>query len=525
MNSARASCGATKERHRGMQRSWRLAAGGFVVITGILSTVLITLDRQATIRAMQERATATVHMLVAHVDAAADAAARVVRAATPLALQAVGDGDPRLVQESLAHLVTGDTLISAIRIIDSTGLVVADSRRYPPPQSSVAGRAFFEAHKNGRPAHVIDVDDTTAAPDAQGQEFSYSEAIREGDTLKALIAVSFYRSDFETLYREVANWPDARVALYSDTGHQLAAFESGPPVSPGYLSNLRKTFATAPSGTGFVDDDGALRLIAWDRSRVVPDVTATSSQPLASLLDGWRLRAFLIASLTVLADLMFLALAAYALRTQRLRQRAEVTALAAREMHHRFKNALQLVSSLVRLRSNRYGNEEVQSVVGEVTRDLSAVAEAFTAMDNAPMVEGFDVNRIIASICDQLRASRDAGLRFTPAAQPLMVDGDVATRLSIIVSELVAHAMSTGREGIHVSCESTGEALLIDVTDGEAGPKQTANGIKGLGLKAVNAIVLGMGATISTRPGTAMRPSIIRVEVPHRALTGETEAY
>ncbi len=115
---------------------------------------------------------------------------------------------------------------------------------------------------------------------------------------------------------------------------------------------------------------------------------------------------------------------------------------AVREVHHRVKNNLQTISSLLRLQARRSDEEETRTALLEAERRVRSIAVVHEALSLEPGEEvGFDeiVQSIVALV-------EDTALAYHPAE--IVVEGelgvlstDVATPLSLVLTELLTNAV------------------------------------------------------------------------------------
>lgn len=148
-----------------------------------------------------------------------------------------------------------------------------------------------------------------------------------------------------------------------------------------------------------------------------------------------------------------------------------------REIHHRVKNNLQTVASLLRLQSRRLVSDEAREALGESVRRISSIALVHETLsqDSRERVS-FDkiVERLVAMLAVGLTApDQQVTMRTHGTAGELVAE--VATPLALVVSELVQnaveHAFPTGGGSIQVTLDrSQGELLVLVDDDGVGVP-------------------------------------------------------
>jgi two-component sensor histidine kinase len=142
-----------------------------------------------------------------------------------------------------------------------------------------------------------------------------------------------------------------------------------------------------------------------------------------------------------------------------------------REIHHRVKNNLQTVASLLRLQSRHLGSAEAKEALEESVRRITSIALVHETLsqDSHDRVE-FDTvaGRIIEMLQEGL-VSKERPIRFALNGSSGEVSSDAATALALIIVELcqnaVEHAFDDAGGTVTVSLERGDDALTIVVSD------------------------------------------------------------
>jgi two-component sensor histidine kinase len=359
------------------------------------------------------------------------------------------------------------------------------------------------------------------------QRFTYSQAIRRNDgSIRAVMVVAIYRSNFDALYGEAANWPGATAGLQTMEAAPLARFDpDGAASSPGYLRSLTEHARQYEAGSAIIIAGNEPRLTSWKRSTSHPEVYGSSSQPVEEALRNWKVQAWTVGLLTIAANLAFIAFAIYLHRASQSRQAALANELAVREVNHRVKNSLQLISSLLHMRARKSDDEGYRRATEDVTNHLTALAETYRVVQSATTLESVDINTTLKGLCAHLQQTYDTSVKLEPGT-PIMIDAAPATTLAVIVNELVCNGIKHGEGQVTVSCEETQETLRIAVRNsGPPLPEEfSLEEVKGFGLKAVNAMAVGLGGKLSV-VSSAEGGAMFEVAVPREALHRKAKAY
>lgn len=184
----------------------------------------------------------------------------------------------------------------------------------------------------------------------------------------------------------------------------------------------------------------------------------------------------------------------------------KIKSAVIQEIHHRVKNNLQTIASLLRMQARRSKSPEVKEALKEgVNRilSISIVHEFLSQQDN----ESIDVVQVAKSIMDsvcQSMLAKDFAL-FTEFEGPeIVIPSKNASKLSLVINELILNAIEHGFENrnngvIAVETDETDCAYRISVCDNGNGLPEDFDleAVRSsLGLYIVNTIVAEeMGGT------------------------------
>jgi two-component system, sensor histidine kinase PdtaS len=164
--------------------------------------------------------------------------------------------------------------------------------------------------------------------------------------------------------------------------------------------------------------------------------------------------------------------------------RAVMRGVLAQEIHHRVKNNLQTVASLLRLQANADGVDARQALEDSVNRILAiaAVHEVLT--------EQRDEDVELAELLDRLRAmlvqGLAAGKHVEAELEPVSLEGNRATALALVFSELLQNALEHGGDDVRIELARRNGDVVLAIADSGNGTSSTA---AGTGLSIVRALV------------------------------------
>jgi two-component sensor histidine kinase/putative methionine-R-sulfoxide reductase with GAF domain len=187
--------------------------------------------------------------------------------------------------------------------------------------------------------------------------------------------------------------------------------------------------------------------------------------------------------------------------------RAVMRGVIAQEIHHRVKNNLQTVASLLRLQAR--SNERIdprEALEHSVNRILAiaAVHELLT--------ERRDEDVELADLLDRLRAMLVQGVGggkdVTSQLDPVSLPGARATALALVFAELLQNALEHGGDQVRVELSRrNGDVVLAIADNGNGLPDEVATGT---GLSIVRALVRDeLRGTLDLRSGDGTRAEVV----------------
>lgn len=204
-----------------------------------------------------------------------------------------------------------------------------------------------------------------------------------------------------------------------------------------------------------------------------------------------------------------------------------IKAAVIQEIHHRVKNNLQTIASLLRLQARRTKSPEVKAALREsVNRILSiSVVHEFLSQQDAEFIDVAEVARNILDLVIENMLEPDFNIQTVFNGQRMVLPSDQAISLALAINELIQNSIEHGfvgrREGvIGVDIVPLRDAFQVDIWDNgiglpaDFGQRETNS----LGLQIIKTLVendLGGTFRLSSKNGT--RASII---VPRSAEGG-----
>jgi two-component system, sensor histidine kinase PdtaS len=185
--------------------------------------------------------------------------------------------------------------------------------------------------------------------------------------------------------------------------------------------------------------------------------------------------------------------------------RTVMRGVLAQEIHHRVKNNLQTVASLLRLQARSAGVDPRKALEDSVNRILAiaAVHEVLTQRSD----EEVELDELLDRLRSMLVQGLGADKRVEATLEPVSLAGSRATALALVFSELLQNALEHGGDWVRVElAQRNGEVVLAIADDGAGISGEEA----GTGLSIVRALVRDeLRGTLDLRSDGGLRAEVV----------------
>ncbi len=150
--------------------------------------------------------------------------------------------------------------------------------------------------------------------------------------------------------------------------------------------------------------------------------------------------------------------------------------LMVKEVHHRVKNTLQIVVSLLNLQSNRLRDADAREAMDQARARINALALAYGAIDRVDLFGAVDLKPLLSEAIEHVQRAADeahASLTVSVAVSPCKVSGDTAIPLMLFVNEAMTsayghiHSDAGGHISVSLQPAGNGRMDLIIADDGD----------------------------------------------------------
>lgn len=342
----------------------------------------------------------------------------------------------------LAPVLEGVSSVTHINIIDAEANTIYSST--PGANAiSVTDREYFTAVRDGAPFYTSPLLESRLTGE---RIFVFSKRMERNREFAGAVMVSFPETLLREMWENLELDDGSTVSLIRDDGQLIARFP--PADGPADLSQLPLFIHFLPesdNGTYTSDRsplDGIARTVSY---RKVPGTSiialaAISSAKAWSGFNNGVVTVFVIVSPILLGLILgcfwiVQLLRREARRKTELEASVQMNTMLFREIHHRVKNNMQSVSSLVRM----------QNIPEASKRDLQSRFAAMAAMHEHiyqhDRYQDIDAHDFIPSVVNEVIAAYGSGARVEYDLDHVAVDRDHATPLALLLSELVTNSL------------------------------------------------------------------------------------
>lgn len=177
------------------------------------------------------------------------------------------------------------------------------------------------------------------------------------------------------------------------------------------------------------------------------------------------------------------------------------------EIHHRVKNNLQNVISLLYLKGSRNKNPEIQEVVADVTNKINSIAITHDQLYNSEEFDRLDFGVYIQNLLQNCTTIQSDQMHFTPPSEPLSLNLETIFPLGIIITELLTnsakHNLAKTDLRVEIKVESQAGNYYLSYNDNGKGYPDDLTKANNIGLDLIKLLVRQLEGklNLSNNPG------------------------
>jgi two-component sensor histidine kinase len=203
-----------------------------------------------------------------------------------------------------------------------------------------------------------------------------------------------------------------------------------------------------------------------------------------------------------------------------------------REIHHRVKNNLQTISSLLQLQARRTGSDDAKFAIAESVRRIRSIALVHETLSReaGEDVAFSEILRPLVQMVAETVSSPERHITFGVEGDAGNLPAQIATPMAVVLTELLqntadhafpADVARAQPDRVMVDLEQLGDGVVVRVIDNGVGVPEgfSVATAKGLGLSIVRALVTSdLGGTIDIFEPPGGTGTVVELRIPIEAI-------
>jgi two-component sensor histidine kinase len=158
-----------------------------------------------------------------------------------------------------------------------------------------------------------------------------------------------------------------------------------------------------------------------------------------------------------------------------------------REVHHRVKNNLQLISSIISMQVRRMPDAQVRRILRRLQDRVLTLASIYRSLYTSPDMGDVNAAPVLRAIVEQELRQAEGRVEATLDIEDMVLDPDKVVPLSFLAAEAVSNALARagapeGRPSLSVTLHRDGERATLSIGNSLSGAQDPADPGQGLGL-------------------------------------------
>lgn len=193
----------------------------------------------------------------------------------------------------------------------------------------------------------------------------------------------------------------------------------------------------------------------------------------------------------------------------------ELKTIFIKEIHHRVKNNLQTIASLLRLQKRRTDNEEVKKILNETISRILSIAITHEILSTSG-IDKISIKSILNMLYGNYfknNVDKSKKIEFNISGDELFIGSEKATTIALVVNEIVQNAIDHAFDGksegkVEIEIKKLNDSYYIKISDNGVGIENEIPE-SNMGLLIINSLVkdklkgdisvnsqLGIGTTV-----------------------------
>lgn len=191
-----------------------------------------------------------------------------------------------------------------------------------------------------------------------------------------------------------------------------------------------------------------------------------------------------------------------------------------KEIHHRVKNNLQIVSSLLSLQSGAQNDERISDIINIAKNRILSISAVHEIIYSSAAISRLTASDFLNTILSNLAMAYDPKSRnieiISSLDSDIYLDVDSAVPIGLIVNELISNSLKHAFAGkasgrIEVVLKRKGDAIELRVSDDGTGmaPGSAPDAAAGIGMSLIRGLVVQIHGEMSIDSARGTNVSIV----------------
>jgi len=181
-------------------------------------------------------------------------------------------------------------------------------------------------------------------------------------------------------------------------------------------------------------------------------------------------------------------------KTKELQKAVDEKTILLRELHHRVKNNLQLILSIIRLQQHEQKDEKIDKEFEKLQSRIRSIAKTHEILCDNDDISNVDMREYIGELCEEMESgfiddNIDINIEVV-ATLPLRQAVYVGLVINEIMSNSIKYAFGKDGGKIYIYLAKIKEEHVLRISDNGRGYKEDSIKDNSLGLKLVEALVI-----------------------------------
>lgn len=177
-----------------------------------------------------------------------------------------------------------------------------------------------------------------------------------------------------------------------------------------------------------------------------------------------------------------------------------------REVHHRVKNNLQLISSIISMQMRRMRDPQIRGILLRLQDRVLTLASIYRSLYTSPDLSDVNAAPVLRAIVEQGLRGAQERVEVTLDIEDMVLDADQVVPLSFLAAEAVSNALARAaappgvRPSVSVTLHRDGNRARLEIANSLSGGELVAEDpARGLGQHLIHAFAAQMGGPVESQ--------------------------